>query len=54
MGHSVILNQVMYPQSEITIFKDNMESLKECLVSASHVNVVRGSVLQLHKSTSSL
>lgn len=43
MGHSVILTQVRYPQSEITIFKDNMESLKECLISASHVNVIRGS-----------
>lgn len=43
MEHSVILNQVMYLQSEIfRFFKDSMERLKESLVSA-HVNVVRGS-----------
>lgn len=54
MEHSVILNQVIYRQSEISyFFKDGTENLKESLVYVPHVNVVKDSLLQLHNSTSS-
>lgn len=52
MGQAVILNQVCTPEVKYPIFNNSMESLKESLVYAPHVNVLRGSLLQLHKSIS--